>query len=171
MLVAPPLGETHHTHTHARTHARTHTHTHTHTTTTNNNINAIAHLSGGSMGATTALWYSRTSGVGGEVPGRCRWPSVSVGLESLLSAPVGVPALRSGLRSWLPPPLLLLLATAAAAAASAAAASASICAALALPWTLLRYWLHVCERGSQMVSSEPPASSAARHGQHRRGAQ
>lgn len=98
-----------------------------------------AYLSGGSMGATTALWYSRTSGVGGDEPGRCRCPSVSVGLESLLLGPCGVPMLLSGLSSWLPPPLLLLLATSAAAAASAAAASASICAALALPCTLLRY--------------------------------
>lgn len=119
-------------------------------------------LSGGSMGATTARWYSRTSGVGGLLPGRCRWPSVRVGLESLLPGPVGVPMLRSGLSSWLPPPpLLLLLATAAATAASAAAASASIAAALALPCTLLRYWLHAGARGSQMVSSAPPASSAS----------
>ena len=118
------------------------------------------------MGATTALWYSRTSGVGGDDPGKCRCPSVSVGLESLLLGPSGVPMVLSGLRSWLPPALLLLLATAAAAAASAAAASASICAALALPCTLLRYWLHAGARGSQMVSSAPPASSAAGATQH-----
>lgn len=89
-------------------------------------FHSAAYLSGGSMGATTALWYSRTSGVGGELPGKCRCPNVSVGLESLLLGPSGVPMDLSGLRSWLPPALLLLLAIAAAAAASAAAASASI---------------------------------------------
>jgi hypothetical protein len=48
---------------------------------------ARPYLSGGSMGATTALWYRRTSGVGGDEPGKCRCPSVSVGLESLLLGP------------------------------------------------------------------------------------
>jgi len=49
------------------------------------------HLSGGSIGATTARWYSRTSGVGG-VPPALRCASVSVGLSSLSASGEAAPA-------------------------------------------------------------------------------